>query len=133
MVHGKMVTYGRMASILIIEDDPLIALALEYLVKDMGHVVIGSAARTAQAERLASDRAPDLVLADIRLAGGDDGIDTVRSLRRKHDFPVIFITGQASEFDLEEREEMPTDIAAIVAKPFDPFALRSVIDGALVP
>lgn len=121
-----------MASILIIEDDPLIALALEYLVKEMGHAVIGSAARTAHAERLAHDRAPDLVLADVRLAGGDDGIDTVRLLRREHDFPVIFITGQLSEHDLEDHGEMPSDIAAIIPKPFDPFALRTAIDGALV-
>lgn len=120
-----------MSSILIIEDDPLIALALEYLVEEMGHAVIGSAARTAQAESLAHGRAPDLVLADVRLAGGDDGIDTVRLLRREHDFPVIFITGQASEFGIGDRGGMPAGVAAIIAKPFDPFMLRRAIDGAL--
>jgi CheY-like chemotaxis protein len=81
------------ASVLIIEDEHVIAMDLARIVEEMGHHLCGTASREKEAIDLAERTRPNLVLADIQLKDGDSGIQAVREILRRIDAPVIFVTG----------------------------------------
>ena len=119
-------------SVLIIEDELLIATMLEMLVTDMGHFV-HSIARTrdqalsAVAQMKQYLTRPGLILADIHLADGSSGIDAVNRILGDGDIPVIFITAYPERLLTGQRIE-PT---YLLNKPFTEDALRSMICQAL--
>lgn len=115
------------ARILIIEDDPIIALDNSEIVRQMGHEVVGTAARQREALDLAAERKPDLILADIQLADGDDGMETVREILTTATLPVIFVTG----FPERLLTGGSLEPAFVVTKPFDSDTLKTAIAHAL--
>ncbi|GLR50173.1 response regulator [Shinella yambaruensis] len=114
--------------IMIIEDEPLIALDLAHMVNGMGHRVTGIARTQAEAEMLWSDSRPGLVLADVKLADGSSGIDAVNSILARTDIPVIFITAYPERLLTGERPEP----AFLVSKPFNPEQVKVLINQALL-
>ncbi len=114
--------------IMIIEDEPLIALDLAHMVNGMGHRVTGIARTQAEAETLWNDSRPGLVLADVKLADGSSGIDAVNTILSRTDIPVIFITAYPEKLLTGERPE-PT---FLVSKPFDPEQVKVLINQALL-
>ncbi len=118
----------QMASrVLIIEDEPLIALDLQNLVEELGHTVVGVATTHREATKLAAAEKPELVLADIRLADGSSGIDAVKEILLSMDVPVIFITAFPERLLTGDRPE-PT---YLITKPFLPDTVRATIGQAL--
>ncbi|MGL4966415.1 MAG: response regulator [Inquilinus sp.] len=115
------------ARILIVEDEPLIAMDIARIVEEMGHTVCGTAADHAEAVALAKRASPHIVLADIQLKGGDSGIEAVQDILTGISVPVVFVTGFPERLLTGERLE-PT---FVVTKPFKPEALVSVIGQAL--
>lgn len=115
-------------SVLIIEDEPLIAMDLEHLVQDLGHRVTGLAATHSEAVALVARDRPGLVLADIQLADGSSGIDAVNEIQAAMDVPVIFITAFPERLLTGERVEP----AFLITKPFRPAAVRATISQALM-
>lgn len=114
------------AEVLIIEDEPLIALDLQTLVVELGHRV-QAIART-EAEALAACASqPTLVLADIQLADGSSGLSAARKILDTIDVPIIFITAYPERLLTGERPE-PT---FLITKPFEPDTVRAVISQAL--
>jgi DNA-directed RNA polymerase specialized sigma24 family protein/CheY-like chemotaxis protein len=113
--------------VLIIEDEPVIAMDIQSIVESLGHVVIGIAARQAEAVALAQTHRPGLVLADVQLQDGDSGIITVQEILRAMDAPVIFVTGFPERLLTGDRVEP----AFIITKPFDPETLKVAIGQAL--
>lgn len=113
--------------VLIIEDEPLIAEDIADLVRGMGHEVVGAAAREEEARELASERKPELILADIQLKGGDNGIRAVQKILRSTSVPVIFITGFPERLLTGEQLEP----AFLISKPFEPEVLKAAIGQAL--
>lgn len=110
------------ADILIIEDEPIIAMDLDLLVKRCGHRVIGIAGSEAQAVKMALAKRPTLILADINLGRGGDGSRAVsRILRLTEDnrIPVIFVTAYPERLLTGQTPEP----ALVITKPFDPMAL----------
>lgn len=90
-----------MLRILIVEDEPLIALDLEDILKDAGHVVVGIARSMRDALELARRSAPfDLAVLDIDLVGSADGIETAERRRSRHGVEALFVSARAEE---EER------------------------------
>lgn len=114
-------------SVLIIEDEPVIAADIEALVGELGHRVIDVAATRGQAAAIAAREAPGLVLADIQLADGSSGIDAVRDILTEVDAPVIFITAFPERLLTGERPE-PT---FLITKPFQPETVKAAIGQAL--
>lgn len=114
--------------VLIIEDEPLIAMALEQLMTDMGHSIIGIAATEAQAVGIVAANPPDLVLADIQLADGSSGIDAVNRILAVNDVPVIFITGYPERL----LTGLLPEPAFLIAKPFDPDVVAATVGQALM-
>jgi DNA-binding response OmpR family regulator len=89
---GRELASEIATDVLIIEDEALISIDLEALMKSLGHRVIGVARAYAEAIDLANTKQPGLVLADIQLADGSSGLDAVNDLLRSFEVPVIFVT-----------------------------------------
>ena len=115
------------ARVLIIEDEPLIALDIETLVSEAGHEVVGLAATHSEAIDEARRAKPELVLADIQLADGSSGIAAVNDILDEINVPVIFVTAYPERLLTGERPEP----AFLIAKPFRSEMLKAVISQAL--
>jgi DNA-directed RNA polymerase specialized sigma24 family protein len=115
------------AKVLIIEDEPLIAMDLETIVRDLGHDVIGVAITRDEAVAAAMAERPGLVLADIQLADDSSGIDAVKDILGKFAVPVIFITAFPERLLTGERPE-PT---FLITKPFQRGTVKAAIAQAL--
>ncbi len=113
--------------ILIIEDEPLIAMDIEEMVESLGHRVVGTARTRAEATALFAKTHPKMVLADIQLADGSSGIDAVNEILSSRSLPVIFITAFPERLLTGERPEP----AFLVTKPFNPDMVKALISQAL--
>jgi len=115
------------ADVLIIEDEPIIAMDLETIVRDLGHNVTGVAVTRDEAVAQAHAHRPGLVLADIQLADDSSGIDAVKDILSEFQVPVIFITAFPERLLTGERPE-PT---FLITKPFQRSTVKAAISQAL--
>jgi CheY-like chemotaxis protein/DNA-directed RNA polymerase specialized sigma24 family protein len=115
------------ARVLIIEDEPIIAMDIETIVRDLGHDVTGVAVTRDEAVALAMEDRPGLVLADIQLADDSSGIDAVKDILAEFQVPVIFITAFPERLLTGERPE-PT---FLITKPFQRSTVKAAISQAL--
>jgi CheY-like chemotaxis protein len=115
------------AEVLIIEDEPIIAMDIETIVRDLGHSVTGVAVTRDEAVAQALARRPGLVLADIQLADDSSGIDAVKDILHEFQVPVIFITAFPERLLTGERPE-PT---FLITKPFQRSTVKAAIAQAL--
>ena len=113
--------------ILIIEDEPVIAMDLDAIVRSLGHIVAGSAASRDEAVEAALAKTPNLILADIQLADGSSGIDAVNDILNTIAVPVIFITAYPERLLTGQGPE-PT---FLITKPFSEEQVRVAIGQAL--
>lgn len=113
--------------IMIIEDEPLIAMDIEQMVQSLGHNVTAIARTHKEAVALYNKTQPKMILADIQLADGSSGIDAVNDILTTHSVPVIFITAFPERLLTGERPE-PT---FLVTKPFNPEMVKALISQAL--
>lgn len=107
----------------------VVQLHLARLVAELGHEVVGTAMTTREALEAAERSAPGLVLMDIHLADGDDGVDTAQQLVRRLDCAVIFVTAYADQATLERTEQVGA--SGYIVKPFTVPAVRAAISTAL--
>jgi len=114
-------------NVLIIEDEPVIAMDLEAIVTGLGHAVAAIADTRDEAVKMAMEKRPGLVLADIQLADGSSGIDAVKDILGGFEVPVIFITAYPERLLTGERPE-PT---FLITKPFQPDTVKAAISQAL--
>lgn len=113
--------------ILIIEDEPLIAMDIEDMVTSLGHQVAGVARTYGEAITLFEKTAPKMILADIQLADGSSGIDAVNEILKSATIPVIFITAFPERLLTGTKPEP----AFLVTKPFNPEMVKALISQAL--
>lgn len=114
-------------TVMIIEDEPIIAADIEGLVEDLGHTITGIAATHSSALKLAKDKKPGLVLADIQLADGSSGIEAVDDILEHYNVPVIFITAFPERLLTGDKAEP----AYLISKPFQPDNVKAAISQAL--
>jgi two-component system cell cycle sensor histidine kinase/response regulator CckA len=119
-----------MTSILVVEDERIVARDLKESLERMGYEVVGSAATSQEALEIAANRLPALVMMDIRIDGEVDGIETANVLRSRFDIPVIFLTAYADD-DTLDRAKSSAPLGYIV-KPFKSAEIRGAIEMALV-
>ncbi len=110
---------GAATDVLIIEDEPIIAMDIEELVQNCGHNVVGVATTEAEAVELAGRHKPGLILADINLGIGGDGTSAVARIMKHHYAPVIFVTAYPERLLTGEDLEP----AYVITKPFEPLTL----------
>ncbi len=115
-----------MPTVLIVEDETIIALGLRSLLENLGCVVLPTAADGPEAfERCARFR-PDLVLMDIHLQGGMDGIEAGARIEKEHAVPVVFMTSDKDVF--EGKTEIGIRPVRCIAKPADSAVLSKLIE-----
>ena len=105
---------------LIIEDESLIAMAIEDALRACGFTSFDVAVSTEEAVTAAAGHCPDLITADVELRPGC-GITAVQSICSEQTIPVVFITGSPGEV----RIRMPGH--ALIEKPFDPNHIMEAI------
>ncbi|MGF1620265.1 MAG: response regulator [Rhodomicrobiaceae bacterium] len=113
--------------VLIIEDEPLVAMDLEAAMEEIGHRVVGVASTHTEAIALAKEKRPGLVLADIQLADGSSGIDAVNDLIGSFEAAVVFITAFPERLLTGEKPEP----AFLITKPFDTNVVKAITSQAL--
>ena len=120
---------GAPVRVLIVEDDGLLALDLTNVIEEWGGEAVGVATSAARAIRLAHELTPDLVLMDIRLQGGADGIEAAREIRDMHGCAVIFITAHSDPDTLRRIREIGS--LPVLSKPVDRRSLLAAIRKAI--
>ena len=131
--HGLLEEAGReiaeqaASDVLIIEDEPLIALEVVEIARSMGHTVRHVARTHREAIEAVTKHRPHLVLADIQLADGSSGLEAVHEILRFIDVPVVFITAFPERLLTGDKPEP----IYLIEKPFRPDTLRALISQAL--
>ncbi|WP_426039983.1 response regulator [Brevundimonas sp. DC300-4] len=100
-------------TLMIVEDEVLVAIVLRSELEDAGYHVLHLTDRIAEALEVAKASQPDLALVNIDLVGGDDGIELAKQLKAL-DIPVLLISGQVSR----ARSARTVAIASL-PKPYD--------------
>ena len=114
-------------TVLIIEDEPLIAMELCRIVQEMGLTVAGTTSRQDDAIEAVETNCPGLVLADIQLQDNGSGIAAAHSILQQSNVPIVFVTGYPERLLTGQGFEP----AFVVAKPFREDALKATIAQAL--
>jgi CheY-like chemotaxis protein len=126
-VAGREIASQLRTEVLIIEDEPIIAMDLEAMVNDLGHTVLRIARTRQEAVAAIATHQPGLVLADIQLADGSSGLDAVNEILAVCNVPVVFITAYPERLLTGDRPE-PT---FLITKPFRTDTVKAVISQAL--
>lgn len=124
---GKEISDQIRTNVLIIEDEPLIAIDIEMLVEELGHRVIHVARTHHEAVEAVKTAKPGLILADIQLADGSSGLEAVNQILGGLSVPVIFITAYPERF----LTGTPPEPAFLITKPFGVDGLKAIISQAL--
>ena len=112
-----------MTSVLIVEDELIVALMVEDSLQAAGYQVCGIAASEAEALALAEAHRPDMAVVDIRLNPGD-GLEVARELRTRYGAQILFASGHATELPLGQDGQ--ADL--VLAKPYLPDDVPRALD-----
>lgn len=116
-------------SVLIVEDEAIIAELWSLYIEAMGIDVCGVAATAADAVSLAQAHQPELVLMDMRLRGEGDGVDAALAIHASVGSKVIFITGSQEPATLARIDlDHPT---AVLIKPVNQIQFTQTVQDAL--
>lgn len=118
-----------LATILVVEDENIVAKDLQNRLTTMGYSVPATAASGEEALRKAAEMRPDLALLDIHLKGEMDGIETAEQMRELFDIPPIYLTAYTDPGTL--RRARITEPYGYIVKPYDERELHSAIEMAL--
>jgi CheY-like chemotaxis protein len=124
---GREIAAQVATDVLIIEDEPMIAMDLESIVEGLGHRVTATARTHDEAVKAVRKQVPGLVLADIQLADGSSGLDAVNEMLGSIEVPVIFITAYPDRLLTGERPEP----AFLITKPYQPDTVKAIVSQAL--
>lgn len=116
-------------TVLVVDDEFLIAQGLSMQVEDMGLVVCGTAATADAAVAMAQLHRPAVVLMDMRLLGDKDGVDAALAIYETVGSKVIFVTGSREPATIERINlDHP---AGVLFKPVSDQQLRTAIETAM--
>lgn len=116
-------------SILIVEDEALIASYIREVLEESGFQIAGVASSGIEALTLATETLPDLALVDIKLAGPMDGIEVVNEIRRRFNIPSIFLSGVADPAVMDRARK--AHAVGFLEKPFRPSQVFNALQRAL--
>ena len=119
----------RPVSVLIVEDEKIVAMDIAGSLKSVGYQVSGIVASGKEAIDLVEQTPPDLILMDIRIKGDIDGIKTAEIIQSHHDIPIVYLTAFADE-DTLSRARITTPYGYII-KPFDKKTAYTMIEISL--
>jgi len=112
--------------ILIVEDEVVTGMDLWHILDLWGYEMCEQVTTGEEAIQVAEQEKPDIVLIDINLAHGINGLETARRIISSLDVSVIFITGYSDDEIRKEAEGVSP--AGYFVKPIDYYKLRKAID-----
>jgi len=115
--------------ILVVEDEQVIAMDIHNRLQGMGYGVAAIASSGGEAVRKTAELRPDLVLMDITLGKGMDGIETANRIHAKYNIPVIYVSSNIAEDMIEQIKA--TNPFGFIVKPFEDRELRITMEMAL--
>lgn len=115
-------------NVLIVEDDMIISMVLERMIKKLGHEVVDKVITGQGAIDSAFELNPDLILMDIQLKDDIDGISAMQKIREESDVPVIYITGNSDQYNLTRAQK--TNFVDYLVKPIQMSHLKKSINKA---
>lgn len=118
-----------MSSILVVEDENIVAMDLAATLRRLGYDVVALATRGEDAVELVRKHKPDLVLMDIMLAGPMDGIQAAEIIRGERDVPVVFLTAYSDDRTIARAGQ--TEAYGFIVKPFHDRDIKSAVEVAL--
>ena len=118
-----------MPKILIVDDEWLTRLEIEGMLTDLGYDVAGQAETGAEAVAMARELNPDLILMDVKMPGGMNGIDAAREIKAELGTPIVFISGYGDPEYIEAAKEIAP--FGYVMKPFDEREVHAFVEIAL--
>lgn len=113
-------------AILVIEDEAMIAWMIESILEAMGFSEIALASSAADAVAAGTVLRPGLIISDINLGGGPDGVEASAALRATTAIPTLFVTAYADDATRERIADAIPD-ARILSKPIDETALQRAV------
>ncbi|TND10222.1 MAG: two-component system-response regulator [Bacteroidetes bacterium] len=116
--------------ILIVEDDQIVSMDMEDMIRQLGYQAAESAGDYANAVRILADERPDLALLDINLGGDRDGVDLAEHIRTHYDIPIVFVTSHADKATVVRSGK--TQPNGYLLKPFAKDNLFAAIETAIV-
>ncbi len=117
------------ASVLIVEDERIVAKDMKHTLERMGYAVAATASAGAQAVKMAGELSPDLVLMDIILEGDMDGIEAAEEIRSRFRIPVVYVTAYSDEQSVARAKA--TEPYGYIVKPFTKETLATTIEMVL--
>ncbi|MDX1364084.1 response regulator [Arenibacter latericius] len=111
--------------ILIVEDNMVIQMFLEFTINEIDNVVIRTANNGEEALNMMEKETPDLVLLDIGLNGKYNGIEIAEIVNEKYGIPIVFITGNSDQATLDRAKKANPEY--IINKPIDEYQLKQEI------
>ena len=124
---GRDISEQMATKVLIIEDEPMIAMDLKGIAEALGHQVTSVPRTHGDALVAAKKERPGLVLADIQLADGSSGLEAVNEMLEGFSVPVVFITAYPDRLLTGERPEP----AFLITKPYQPDTVKAIVSQAL--
>lgn len=115
--------------VLIVEDESIQAMIIRRIVEGEGYEVAGVVDYAEEVMAAIEKQRPDLVLMDIYLKGGMNGVEAVRAINEKHPLPVIYVTGNTDDETYESA--MKTRHVAYMEKPVERAELCARMRSAL--
>lgn len=112
-------------SILIVEDDMIIAANLSIQLTSLGYEVSGILPRGEEAISHVNAYSPSIVLMDVNLKGALTGIDTAKAIQKSSNVPIIYLTANNDDITFEKAKE--THPKAFITKPFNKLSLQRTI------
>lgn len=119
---------GQSQRILVVEDEAVVAMDIEQTLKDLGYSVSVAHSGEEALEQAEAVR-PELVLMDILLGEGPDGIETANQIRRRFGTPSVYLTANADESTIQRAKE--SEPAGYILKPFRERELHATVQMAL--
>lgn len=119
----------KQITVLLVDDQSIIARETRRQLETLGYLVPVIAPSGKRALEALEERHFDLILMDIRLKGGIDGIDTAREIKKNYDIPIIYLTAFSDENTVERAKS--TEPFGYIVKPINEHLLRTNIEVAL--
>jgi CheY-like chemotaxis protein len=121
----------RSRTVLVVEDEAVVALFLADLLSELNYEVCGIAPTGREAIALAAERRPDIAMVDVRLRGDLDGLDTARQLNDQFSIRSVLLSGDPEA--LSTAASRGVSPIGILNKPYTPDQLESVLARYFAP
>lgn len=120
---------SNLVRIYLVEDDPMVSLSIEYMLKKKGHEVVGITDNGTTAIQEIPKSGAELIFMDVSIEGEFDGIETARRLNQLVDIPIVFITSYFDERTINRAKAIAP--SGYLLKPIDSKDLYITIDMAI--